>query len=127
MLTLSVKGLPADATMAHVMVQLGVFPSMTQARKNNWDKPIVLGEQFLTKKRIHVNIVDRLLDEDETKPKDINRDRPDLEPGFWAEFVEPATTVSWAVQFPQDERFFDRMVNAFMRDEREKKRLTVKP
>lgn len=27
-------------TMAHIMHQVGIFPSVGQARKNNWDKPI---------------------------------------------------------------------------------------
>jgi hypothetical protein len=31
---------PANETMAHLMVQAGAFSSLTQARKNGWDKPI---------------------------------------------------------------------------------------
>jgi len=30
-------------TMAHVMHKAGAFPSVTQARKNGWDKPIPKG------------------------------------------------------------------------------------
>lgn len=31
---------PANETMAHLMVQAGAFSSVTQARKNGWDKPV---------------------------------------------------------------------------------------
>lgn len=34
---------PANETMAHLMVQAGAFSSVTQARKNGWDKPIPAG------------------------------------------------------------------------------------
>ena len=30
-------------TMTHIMHHVGMFPSLTQARKNNWDKPIDSG------------------------------------------------------------------------------------
>lgn len=29
-----------DMSMAHVMAQIGLFPSVSQARKNGWNKPI---------------------------------------------------------------------------------------
>ena len=29
--------------MANLIVKAGIFPSVTQARKNGWDKPIPLG------------------------------------------------------------------------------------
>jgi len=46
--------------MAHLMVDLGFFPSVGQARKNGWDKPLELGTHELgpRKKRITVEIVD---------------------------------------------------------------------
>jgi hypothetical protein len=31
---------PADATWAHVLAGIGCFPSVSQARKNGWNKPI---------------------------------------------------------------------------------------
>jgi len=33
----------ADKTMAHVMADLGFFPSVGQARKNGWDLPVTAG------------------------------------------------------------------------------------
>ena len=33
----------ADKTMAHVMADLGFFPSVSQARKNGWDRPVTTG------------------------------------------------------------------------------------
>ena len=45
--------------MAHLMVDLGFFPSVSQARKNGWDKPLELGRHELgpKKKRAFVEIV----------------------------------------------------------------------
>ena len=38
--------------MAHVMHRAGVFPSVSQARKNGWDKPIPKGmSEFVVGKR----------------------------------------------------------------------------
>ncbi len=119
MLTISLQDLPPGATMANVMVKLGVFPSVTQARKNGWDKPIELGEQLLTKRRISVNIVSRALDSDEAAPKEIYR--PDLEPGFWAEWIAPTTNVGRAIQYPEDSNFFSRMIGAYNQDEKLKR------
>jgi hypothetical protein len=46
--------------MAHLMVDLGFFPSVAQARKNGWDKPLELGRHELgpRKKRAIVEIVE---------------------------------------------------------------------
>lgn len=46
--------------MAHLMHDLGFFPSVGQARKNGWDKPLELGTHELgpKKKRITVEIVE---------------------------------------------------------------------
>lgn len=41
-----------DKTMAHVMADLGWFPSVSQARKNGWDKPVELGTHRVGKNRI---------------------------------------------------------------------------
>jgi hypothetical protein len=45
--------------MAHLMVDLGFFPSVSQARKNGWDKPLELGRHELgpKKKRAFVEII----------------------------------------------------------------------
>ena len=43
--------------MAHVMVKIGIFPSVGQARKNGWDNPLTVGEWTLTKKKIRVKII----------------------------------------------------------------------
>lgn len=45
--------------MAHLMVDLGFFPSVGQAKKNGWDKPLELGRHELgpKKKRAFVEIV----------------------------------------------------------------------
>lgn len=45
--------------MAHLMADLGFFPSVGQARKNGWDKPLELGRHELgpKKKRAFVEII----------------------------------------------------------------------
>lgn len=45
--------------MAHLMVDLGFFSSVSQAKKNGWDKPLELGQHELgsKKKRINVEIL----------------------------------------------------------------------
>lgn len=40
--------------MAHVMTKAGIFPSVGQARKNGWDKPLAVGEWTVTKKKIKI-------------------------------------------------------------------------
>ena len=40
--------------MAHVMAKAGIFKSIGQARKNGWDKPLVVGEWTVTKKKIKI-------------------------------------------------------------------------
>lgn len=43
-------------SMATIMVALGVFPSVTQARKNGWDKKTEVGTQVVTKRRIWIRV-----------------------------------------------------------------------
>ena len=43
--------------MAHVMVELGIFPSVGQAKKNGWDKPLEIGNFCVTKKKITFEII----------------------------------------------------------------------
>jgi len=42
--------------MAHVVVELGVFDSVGQAKKNGWNRPVELGEFELKKKHIKFTI-----------------------------------------------------------------------
>lgn len=42
--------------MAHVMKEAGIFPSIGQARKNGWDKPLTIGEWSVTKKKIRIKV-----------------------------------------------------------------------
>jgi hypothetical protein len=44
--------------MAHIMAELKIFPSVGQARKNGWDKPLELGDFSVTKKKIRFRVVD---------------------------------------------------------------------
>ena len=46
-------------TMAHIMTGAGVFPSVGQARKNGWDKPIPAGysEHTVGKRRVRIFIL----------------------------------------------------------------------
>lgn len=44
--------------MAHVVAEMGIFPSVGQARKNGWDKPLELGDFSATKKKIRFRIVE---------------------------------------------------------------------
>lgn len=53
----SIAELGEGATMANVMVALKVFPSLKQARNNGWNKPLELGVQEVTKKRLRIEIV----------------------------------------------------------------------
>lgn len=52
-----VSELPAGATMANIAVALGIMPSLSQARKSSWNRPLEMGAQSVTKKRIRINIV----------------------------------------------------------------------
>ena len=49
--------LPDNATMAHVMAKAGIFPSISQARKNGWDKPLTTGVFTVTKKKFRIKVV----------------------------------------------------------------------
>lgn len=42
--------------MAHVMAKAGIFKSISQARKNGWDKPLTTGEWTVTKKKIRIRV-----------------------------------------------------------------------
>ncbi len=54
---ISIAALGPGATTADLMVALGIFPSITQAKRNGHGARLVLGLQVLTKKRIAVEIV----------------------------------------------------------------------
>ena len=53
-----ISDFPKNAVMAHVVAAAGIFPSVSQARKNGHDKPLVTGEFVLTKKKIRIIVVD---------------------------------------------------------------------
>lgn len=46
------------ATMAHIMREAGIFTSIGEARRAGWDKPIVVGDYIIGKKKIRVRIVE---------------------------------------------------------------------
>jgi len=54
--TFTLTNFPNNALMAHVMAKAGIFPSISQARKNGWDKPIEVGVWNVTKKKIRVEV-----------------------------------------------------------------------
>jgi len=47
---------PENALMAHVMAKANIFPSVGQARKNGWDRPIEEGVFTVTKKKIRIEV-----------------------------------------------------------------------
>lgn len=47
-----------ENTMAHLLARLGVFDSISDAKRNGWDKPIVEGEFWLQKRTKRVMVVD---------------------------------------------------------------------
>jgi hypothetical protein len=53
---------PESWTMAHIMQAAGIFKSVTEAKKNGWDKPIDRGfqHQVVTKRKIHIWILNKL-------------------------------------------------------------------
>ena len=54
--TFTLANFPNNALMAHVMAKAGIFPSISQARKNGWDKPIEVGVWSVTKKKIQIEV-----------------------------------------------------------------------
>lgn len=44
--------------MAHVVVEAGIFKSVSDAKRNGWDKPIELGDFCLTKRKVRFKVVD---------------------------------------------------------------------
>jgi len=42
--------------LAHVMAAAKIFPSVGQAKKNGWDKPLTEGEWTVTKKKIKIRV-----------------------------------------------------------------------
>lgn len=49
-----ISDFPENAVMGHVMAAAGIFPSISQARKNGWGDPIQPGEWIVTKKKIRI-------------------------------------------------------------------------
>jgi hypothetical protein len=54
-------------TMAHLLHMAGCFKSITQARKNGWDKPVPLGYQQVSigKRRFMVYILNKYEEKDD--------------------------------------------------------------
>tara|TARA_R110000823_G_scaffold124030_1_gene250291 strand:+ start:227 stop:526 length:300 start_codon:yes stop_codon:yes gene_type:complete len=50
--------------MAHVMHAAGIFPSVTAARKNGWNKPIPAGiwSEFIGKRKVLVTLLNKTAD-----------------------------------------------------------------
>lgn len=44
-------------SMAHIMVHAGVFDSITNARKNGWNKPVTIGDIEIKKKNMRIRII----------------------------------------------------------------------
>ena len=43
-------------TLAHAVVAIGMFTSVTQARKNGWDKPMEAGKFTFKKRRVVLTV-----------------------------------------------------------------------
>lgn len=71
-------------TMANIVVHIGLFPSLTQARKNGYDKPIEQGWSDLTmgKKKLRVCILNWHPCNDMVFPED-DEPLPATEPGMF--------------------------------------------
>ena len=48
--------------MSHIMTKVGIFPSVSQARKNGWNIPIIEGfsEYKVGKKKIQITILNKV-------------------------------------------------------------------
>lgn len=44
--------------MAHIIVEVGIFKSVGDAKRNGWDKPIETGDFCLTKRKVRFKVVD---------------------------------------------------------------------
>jgi hypothetical protein len=53
-LTCSIKDFPEGSMMAHAVAKLGLFPSVSQARKNGWERPITTGKFKVGKRYFEV-------------------------------------------------------------------------
>jgi len=55
---------PDNWIMAHIMYTAGIFKSISDARRNGWDKPIPKGYQELTvsKRRVKIYILNELVE-----------------------------------------------------------------
>ncbi|MDR3547034.1 MAG: hypothetical protein P4M11_01940 [Candidatus Pacebacteria bacterium] len=54
----NIHGKPEGTTMAHVFHEAGLFKSVSDARKQGWNKKVELGEHFLFKRTKRVLIID---------------------------------------------------------------------
>lgn len=49
---------PHETLMAHIVAKHGFFKSVSDARKNGWDKPVETGEFWFRKKTVCLRVVD---------------------------------------------------------------------
>lgn len=56
--TFKLSDFPEKALMAHVMAKAKIFPSVSEAKRNGWDRPIEVGQWTVTKKKILVEVID---------------------------------------------------------------------
>jgi hypothetical protein len=49
---------PHENTMAHILARFEIFKSISEARKNGWNKPIETGDHWFKKKTLCVRITD---------------------------------------------------------------------
>lgn len=52
------SSLPANATMAHALAKANIFTSISEARKNGWNKPLEFGLLEFKRKKMRVQIID---------------------------------------------------------------------
>ena len=54
----NIFSLKEHPNISSIVSALGIFPSVTQARKNGFDKPTTLGEYVFTKRKIKCTVVE---------------------------------------------------------------------
>lgn len=56
--TFSISEFEPHEIMAHAVVKCGIFASVSEAKRNGWNKPIEIGEFFFKKKGIKLIITE---------------------------------------------------------------------
>lgn len=52
--SVSISEFPEGSLMAHACAKLGLFKSVSEARKNGWNKPLAVGEYKVGKRQFRV-------------------------------------------------------------------------